>query len=173
MPPAGWTPIACRRARKPGAKRVCGSPRPMKPSPRSGDLPLPSLTYGATAPITRGGDGMADRLPKRRGRLAAAAVRGPAGDDGLRAVAHAAGDAARDRREDRHLDDEGELGRRSRPRRGEGGAGGGRRLPTRAGTLRAPRRARAEGDSPLRPARHGEDAAREGDRERGWREVLH
>ena len=64
------------------------------------------------------------------------------------------------------------VGRRRRRRGGEGGAAGGRRLPPRSEALRAPRRARPEGDPALRPARHRQDAAREGGRQRVGREVL-
>ena len=38
--------------------------------------------------------------------------------------------------------------------------------------VRAPRRARAQGDAALRPARHRQDAAREGRRERVGRQLL-
>ena len=60
----------------------------------------------------------------------------------------------------------GHLGRRRRPRRGEGGAAGGRRLPARPEALRAAGRARAEGHPLPRAARHRQDARREGGRER-------
>ena len=66
----------------------------------------------------------------------------------------------------------GHLGRRRRPRRGEGGAAGDRRLPARPGALRGARRARAEGHPLPRPARHRQDARREGGRERVRRALL-
>ena len=53
------------------------------------------------------------------------------------------------------------LGRRRRRRRGEGRAGGDRRVPPRPEALRAARCGRAEGRAPLRAARHRQDAARQ------------
>ena len=66
----------------------------------------------------------------------------------------------------------GHLGRRRRRRGGEGRAAGGRRLPPPSEALPAPGRPRAEGDPALRPARHRQDAARQGRRERVRRQVL-
>ena len=62
--------------------------------------------------------------------------------------------------------------RRRRPRGGEGGALRGRRLPAPSRALRAARRARAEGDPALRPARDRQDADGEGRRLRVGRELL-
>ena len=59
-------------------------------------------------------------------------------------------------------------GRRGSARR----AHGGRRVHARAEALRAARREGAEGAPPLRPARHRQDAAREGRRPRVGRELL-
>ena len=57
-------------------------------------------------------------------------------------------------------------------RRGEGGAGRGRRVPARSEALPRARRAGAEGHPAARPARHRQDAAREGRRGRVRRAVL-
>ena len=65
-----------------------------------------------------------------------------------------------------------QLGRRRRRRRGEEGAAGGRRLPPPPQALPAAGRARAEGHPALRPARHRQDAARQGGREGVGRQVL-
>ena len=93
--------------------------------------------------------------------------------DHLSALAHAPVHAAREAGE---AGGERELlrlvGRRRRRRGGEGRAAGGRRLPPPPEAVPAPRRPRAEGDPPLRPARHRQDAAREGGREGVRREVL-
>ena len=64
------------------------------------------------------------------------------------------------------------LGRDRRRRRGQGRAARGRRLPARSRALREARRARAEGRPAARPARHRQDAARQGRRARVRRAVL-
>ena len=65
-----------------------------------------------------------------------------------------------------------DLGRHRRRRRGRRRAAGGRRLPARPAALLQARRARAEGHPPLRPARHRQDAARQGRRARVGRDLL-
>ena len=65
-----------------------------------------------------------------------------------------------------------DVGGRRRPRRGEGGAAGDRRLPAQPGALRVARRARPEGHPLPRAARHRQDARGEGDRERVGRALL-
>ena len=82
-------------------------------------------------------------------------------------------DAAHEAERGRHeLEEFGHV-RRRRGRRGrEGGAPGGRRLPARSEALRKAGRASAERPAPLRPARHREDAARQGRRARVRRQLL-
>ena len=62
--------------------------------------------------------------------------------------------------------------RHRRRRRRRGRAAGGRRLPQGPAPLLEARRARAEGDPSLRPARHRQDAARQGGRARVRLDVL-
>eukprot|EP00968_Pinguiococcus_pyrenoidosus_P008330 scaffold585_cov237-Pinguiococcus_pyrenoidosus.AAC.14 len=64
------------------------------------------------------------------------------------------------------------LQRRRRHGRGQGGAGGGRDVPSVAGALHAPRGQAAEGPPPDGPARHREDPACARDRRRGRRALL-
>ncbi len=66
----------------------------------------------------------------------------------------------------------GDLGRRRGCRRGARGVPGGRRVPAGSEALLAARRARPEGHPPLRLARHGEDAARQGRGARVGRDLL-
>ena len=77
----------------------------------------------------------------------------------------AAGDQARLRGLD-------QVGRGRRRRRGQGRAAGGRRLPARPGALPRARREGAEGHPAARPARHRQDAAGQGGRQRVRRAVL-
>ena len=62
--------------------------------------------------------------------------------------------------------------RRRRRRRGQGRAARGRRFPQKPGAVRPARRAHAEGRAAGRPARHRQDAARQGGRRRGQGAVL-
>ena len=64
------------------------------------------------------------------------------------------------------------MGRGRRRRRGQGRAAGGRRLPARPGALPQARREGPEGHPPARPARHRQDAAGQGRRQRVRRAVL-
>ncbi len=114
------------------------------------------------------------RIPARRGSVdpdvAAADLLRP---DHLPALADAAVHAARQAEQaGGELGLDGHVERRRRARGGESRAAGGRGLPAQPAALRAPRGARAEGDPPLRPAGHRQDAAREGGRERVGRELL-
>ena len=65
-----------------------------------------------------------------------------------------------------------QVGRRRRRRRGQGRAAGGRRLPARPEALQGARRQGPQGHPPARPARHGQDAAGQGGRQRVRRAVL-
>ena len=85
------------------------------------------------------------------------------------AAADAADQAAADQAAVGVLD---RLGRRRGLRRGEGGAGRGRRVPARPEALRRGRRAGPEGDHAPRAARHRQDAARQGGRARVGGAVL-
>ncbi len=81
------------------------------------------LTRRPKPSITRLGHGLVGLLSRRDRGLAAAVLRGPARPDRLHPLAHAAADAAGEaaaKTITRHLDRL--LGRRRRPRRGEGGA---------------------------------------------------
>ena len=64
------------------------------------------------------------------------------------------------------------VGRRRRRRRGQGRAAGGRRVPARPQALPRARRQGPEGHPAARPARHRQDAAGQGGRQRVGREVL-
>ncbi|CAA9477466.1 MAG: Cell division protein FtsH, partial [uncultured Solirubrobacteraceae bacterium] len=88
----------------------------------------------------------------------------PVADDEADAADEARGDQA-----ERELGDG--LARRRRRRRGEGGARGGRRVPQGPGALPPPGRDRPEGHPAPRPARHRQDAARQG-RRAGVRRAL-
>ena len=84
-------------------------------------------------------------------------------------LAHAACAADRGRADLEVLRDVGGHRRRGRGRRG---AAGGRRLPPEPAPLLQARRARPQGHPPVRPARHRQDAAREGSRERLGLDLL-
>ena len=114
------------------------------------------------------------RSPGTRSRtdrhLAADPVHGAAG---LLHLAHDAADAADQAAADRAgvglLD---RLEGRRRRRRGQGGARRGGRVPARPGALPQARRQGAQGHPPARPARHGQDAARQGRGRRVRRALL-
>ena len=92
------------------------------------------------------------------------AGRRPRRRDGLRQVQ---GEAA-----DREVG-QGDVQRRRRHRRGQGGARGDRRVPARPAEVLAPRRQDPEGRAARRPSGHRQDAARPRHRRRGGRAVLH
>ena len=184
---AGWSSCSCAhssascarssywtRQISPTRRRVeVGGHRQHGSKSSDGSAGRRRLTRGPNQRDNEGRDGYLAGLLSRRNRgVAAALLRGPARPDGLHPLAHAAGDAARHRGQDDHLGLEGLVGRRRRPRRGQGRAARGDRLPHRPGALRPARRACAQGDPALRAAGNRQDAAREGDRERGGRALL-
>ena len=112
-------------------------------------------------------------LERDRCRCARLAAGHDGRDDHLPAVAHGAGDAARqDEVGQPDLQVVGLVGRGRRARGGARRDGGDRRLPARLEALREARRARAEGNSAPRAAGNREDAPRQGGRPRVRRELL-